>query len=105
MMDWMWDRKERGREADIKVFGQSMRQNGVALIRCGRHKSGGGGGSVAKLCPTLAVLWTVVCQTPLSTARGQTSKEKSGVWGQVNFAISIRCQSEPPGKKSERREK
>ena len=26
----------------------------------------GGGGLVAKLCPTLAIPWTVVCQAPLS---------------------------------------
>ena len=27
----------------------------------------GGGGLVAKSCPTLATLWTVACQAPLST--------------------------------------
>ena len=27
---------------------------------------GGGGGLVAKLCPTLATPWTVACQAPLS---------------------------------------
>ena len=27
---------------------------------------GGGGGLVAKLCPTLAILWTEACQAPLS---------------------------------------
>ena len=27
---------------------------------------GGGGGLVAKLCPTLAIPWTVACQDPLS---------------------------------------
>ena len=25
-----------------------------------------GGGLVAKLCPTLAILWTIACQVPLS---------------------------------------
>ena len=28
---------------------------------------GGGGGLVAKLCPTLVNPWTVACQAPLST--------------------------------------
>ena len=28
--------------------------------------SGGGGGLVTKLCPTLVIPWTVVCQAPLS---------------------------------------
>ena len=27
---------------------------------------GGGGGLVTKLCPTLAIPWTVACQAPLS---------------------------------------
>ena len=27
---------------------------------------GGGGGLVAKLCPTFAILWTEACQAPLS---------------------------------------
>ena len=27
---------------------------------------GGGGGVVTKLCPTLAIPWTVACQAPLS---------------------------------------
>ena len=34
---------------------------------------GGGGGLVAKLCPTLAIPWTVACQAPLSVglSRGE----------------------------------
>ena len=30
------------------------------------YGSGGGGGEVTKSCPTLAILWTVAHQTPLS---------------------------------------
>ena len=30
------------------------------------EEDGGGGGLVAKLCPTLAIPWTVACQAPLS---------------------------------------
>ena len=30
------------------------------------HSCGGGGGLVTKLCPTLAIPWTVACQAPLS---------------------------------------
>ena len=29
-------------------------------------KIGGGGGLVTESCPTLAIPWTVTCQTPLS---------------------------------------
>ena len=34
--------------------------------RAGGQGEGGGGGVVAKLCPTLATPWTVVRQAPLS---------------------------------------
>ena len=30
------------------------------------EENGGGGGLVAKLCPTLAIPWTIACQAPLS---------------------------------------
>ena len=78
MMDWMWDMKERGRERKrVRRRHQGFWPEYVAKWICplsdGRDcKSGGGGGVVAKLCPTLAIPWTVACQTPLSTARGQT---------------------------------
>ena len=36
-----------------------------SLRTCSCHL-GGGGGLVAKLCPTLVIPWTVACQAPLS---------------------------------------
>ena len=46
--------------------------------------NGGGGGLVAKSCPTLATLWTVACQAPLSM--GISRQE---YWSRLSFS--------PPG--------
>jgi len=36
------------------------------LVCLTNTQGGGGGGLVAKLCPTLAIPWIVACQAPLS---------------------------------------
>ena len=41
-----------------------MRRDAKTEVIC--FEDGGGGGLVAKLCPTLATPWLVACQAPLS---------------------------------------
>ena len=45
-----------------------MSRSGIWSLCCFFYTSilGGGGGLVAKSCPTLAIPWTVACQAPLS---------------------------------------
>ena len=45
-----------------------MSRSGIWSLCCFFYTSilGGGGGLVAKLCPTLATPWTATCQAPLS---------------------------------------
>lgn len=58
----------------------------VKFCRCFSGKNqqftniGGGGGLIAKLCPTLATPWTVNCQAPLSMG---FSRQK--YWGRLPF--------------------
>ena len=45
-------------------------------------ENGGGGGLVAKSCPTLATPWTVACQAPLFS-REEFSRQE--YWGRLPF--------------------
>ena len=47
----------------------------------GKSTGGGGGGLVAKLCPTLATPRTIACQAPLSILQARTME-----WVTVSFS-------------------
>ena len=60
----------------ILVLSGSMPRSGIA----GSYGGGGGGGLVTKLCPTLAMLWTVARQAPLSIGFS-----RQGYWSGLPF--------------------
>ena len=48
---------------------------------------GGGGGLIAKSCPTLATPWAIACQAPLSV--GFSRQEYWSEWVALSFSIHV----------------